>query len=79
MTMVKINGEELEVTVDAPGATLADTAAEALRLHRRVCAGTRAAERAEEKRRGTPVTKIGSSHFGFKPEAEAEDETEDEQ
>lgn len=63
--MVKINGEALEVTVDAPGAALGEAAETALTLHRRVCAGMRAAERAEERRQGAPVVKVGSAHFGF--------------
>lgn len=72
MTTVKINGEALEVVVDAPGANLAEAAAQALSLHRRVCAGIRAAERAEERR--TPVTRVVSAHFGFTlPESDTEE------
>ncbi len=83
MTMVKINGEELEVTVDAPGAGLAEAAEAALRLHRRVCAGTRQAQRAEERRQdhggtGAITRPQPPREFGFvwlgegeQPEADA--------
>ncbi len=78
MTMVRINGEELEVTVDAPGAALADACAEALKLHRGVCRGVAARERADRK---ASVTTIKSGHFGFTApevsEVEEESEAED--
>jgi hypothetical protein len=75
MTMVKINGEALEVTVDAEGQPLADVARAALDIHRRVCRGTRAAERADEKRSGVVKT-VSQTEFGFPtaPVADTEDE-----
>ncbi len=78
MTLVKINGEELEVTVDAPGAALTDVCSEALRVHRAVCRGTAARERADEKRLAAKAVRLGGPLFGFKvPDEPAEEDTED--
>lgn len=78
MTLVKINGEALEVTVDAEGQPLADVAKTALDLHRSVCRGTRAAERADEKRNGA-VKIVSQTEFGFAPKPEVDTTTEDEE
>ena len=59
---VKINGEALEVEVDAPGVPLAEVEAAAYRLHRRVCRGTRAAERADERRQEAGSLGPASAH-----------------
>jgi hypothetical protein len=74
MTCVKINGEELEVSIEAPGATLAEAANTALTLHRKVCAGMAQRERHAIKR----VVKIsgGPTQFGFVPDEAPEDDTE---
>ncbi len=75
MTTVEINGEALKVKVTAPGSGLAEAAEAALRIHRRVCAGIAARERAEERRR---VIRVPAALFGFKqPENDTDDDPED--